>query len=130
MNNTEKDRTPAGAPSQNHIDCTLASTLLSSISMATKQHPMPRKDLTVFAPESVKDRDRWIRNQIHKMRLQGTPICSSSGDGGYWIAKDLDEYLEFDRQYTKAAKQIFKASKAMRKTMNDQQDSIVYPNRF
>lgn len=123
---TKKDRTPAGAPSKDQFDFTLASVILSSISGHTRQNPMPRKDLTVFAPEGVKDRDRWVRDQIHKMRLQGTPICSSSCDGGYWIATSFEDYLRFDRQYTAHARKIFKASKAMRRTMKAQEDAVLY----
>ncbi len=122
----KKDRTPAGAPSKNHINSTLASVILSSISGHTRQNPMPRKDLTVFAPEDARDPDRWVRDQIHKMRLQGTPICSSSCDGGYWIAENLEDYLRFDRQYTAHARKIFKASKAMRRTMRYLEDQTLY----
>ena len=125
----KKDRTPAGAPSKDHIDSTLASVILSSICGHTRQNPMPRKELTVFAPKDMKgeeNRDRWVRDQIHKMRLKGTPICSSSRDGGYWIASDFKDYLRFDKQYTAHARTIFKASKAMRRTMRAQEDAVLY----
>ena len=126
---TKKDRTPAGAPSKDHIDSTLASVILSSICGHTRQNPMPRKELTVFAPKDMKgeeNRDRWVRDQIHKMRLKGTPICSSSRDGGYWIATSFEDYLRFDKQYTAHARKIFKASKAMRRTMRAQEDAVLY----
>lgn len=127
MNTTKNDRTPAAsAPSKDQIDCTLASIILSSICGHTRQHPMPRKDLTVFAPKDVRDPDRWVRDQIHKMRIQGTPICSSSCEGGYWIAESLEDYLRFDKQYTAHARKIFKASKAMRRTMRAQEDAMLY----
>lgn len=130
MNTTKNDRTPRpSAPSNNHIDCTLASVILSSICGHSRQHPMPRKDLTVFAPADVKgeeNRDRWIRRQIHTMRIQGTPICSSNHEGGYWIAESLEDYLRFEKQYTATARKIFKASKAMRRTMKAQEDAALY----
>lgn len=127
MNTTKNDRTPRpSAPPNNHIDCTLASIILSSICGHTRQNPMPRKDLTVFAPKDVRDPDRWVRDQIHKMRIQGTPICSSSCEGGYWIAESLEDYLRFDKQYTAHARKIFKASKAMRRTMRAQEDAVLY----
>lgn len=127
MNTTKNDRTPAvSAPSKDQIDCTLASIILSSICGHSRQHPMPRKDLTVFAPKDVRDPDRWVRDQIHKMRIQGTPICSSSCEGGYWIAESLEDYLRFDKQYTAHARKIFKASKAMRRTMRAQEDAMLY----
>lgn len=130
MNTTKNDRTPRpSAPSKDHIDCTLASVILSSICGHSRQHPMPRKDLTVFAPEEVKgeeNRDRWIRRQIHTMRIQGTPICSSNHEGGYWIAESLEDYLRFEKQYTATARKIFKASKAMRRTMKAREDVVLY----
>lgn len=126
MNTTKKDRTPAGAPSKNHINSTLASVILSSISGHTRQNPMPRKDLVVFAPEDAKDRDRYVRDIIFKLREKGTPICSSSNEGGYWIATCLEDYLRFEKQYTAHARKIFKASKAMRRTMRAQEDAVLY----
>ncbi len=130
MDSTKNDRTPvASAPSNDQLDCTLAGLILSSICGHSRQHPMPRKDLTVFAPEDVKgekNRDRWVRDQILKMRLKGTPICSSSRGGGYWIAADWDDYERFDRQYTSHGRKIFKASKAMRRTMRALEDRILY----
>lgn len=127
MESTKNDRTPvASAPSKDQLDCTLAGLILSSISGHSRQHPMPRKDLTVFAPEDARDPDRWVRDQIHRMRVKGTPICSSSCDGGYWIATSLDDYLRFEKQYTSHARKIFKASKAMRRTMKALADKDLY----
>ena len=130
MNTTKNDRTPtASAPSNNQLDCTLASVILSSICGHSRQHPMPRKDLTIFAPKEIKgeeNRDRWVRDQINKMRMKGTPICSSNRDGGYWIASDFEDYMRFDKQYTSNAKTIFKASKAMRRTMKALADKDLY----
>ena len=130
MDTTKNDRTPGtSAPSKTQVNCTLASVILSSICGHSRQHPMPRKDLTVFAPADVKgeeNRDRWIRRQIHRMRIQGTPICSSNHEGGYWIAESLKDYLLFEKQYTAHARKIFKASKAMRRTMKAQEDAVLY----
>lgn len=130
MDTTKNDRTPGtSAPSKTQVNCTLASVILSSICGHSRQHPMPRKDLTVFAPAEVKgeeNRDRWIRRQIHRMRIQGTPICSSNHEGGYWIAESLKDYLLFEKQYTAHARKIFKASKAMRRTMKAQEDAVLY----
>ena len=130
MNTTKNDRTPRpSAPSKDQVDCTLASVILSSICGHSRRNPMPRKDLTVFAPAEVKgeeNRDRWIRRQIHRMRIQGTPICSSSCEGGYWIATTLEDYLRFEKQYTATARKIFKASKAMRRTMRELADKDLY----
>lgn len=127
MNTTKNDRTPGpSAPSKDQLDSKLVSAIVSSISGHSRQHPMPRKDLQVFAPEDARDPDRWVRDQIHRLRLHGTPICSSSCEGGYWIATSLDDYLQFEKQYTAHARKIFKASKAMRRTMNDLEDAVLY----
>lgn len=124
---TKKDRTPAGAPSNLQLDDKLASILLSSICTASREHPVKRSELAQICPgEDAKDRDRTVRRYIQKMRLKGTPICSSSQEGGYWLAHSMEEYLRFDRQYTSHAKQIFKASKAMRRTMREQEDRVLY----
>lgn len=39
--------------------------------------------------------DRKIRKAILALRRQGHLICSSSGDGGYFVAKDAVEYQKF-----------------------------------
>jgi hypothetical protein len=39
--------------------------------------------------------DRKVRDTIKELRREGELICSTSGGGGYWIAKDWGEYNEF-----------------------------------
>lgn len=41
--------------------------------------------------------DRQMRVTITDLRKAGHLICSSSGDGGYYIAETVDEYREFAR---------------------------------
>jgi hypothetical protein len=44
--------------------------------------------------------ERQLRSTIVKLRKAGYPICSSSGDGGYFLPSDLGEYREFrGREY-------------------------------
>ena len=46
--------------------------------------------------------ERQIRLVIVKLRKQGIPICSSSGESGYFLAATLAEYMEFRaREYVK-----------------------------
>ncbi|MBI9042896.1 MAG: hypothetical protein JEZ06_00335 [Anaerolineaceae bacterium] len=42
--------------------------------------------------------DRQIREAIKQLRRRGWLICSSAGSGGYFLAADLAEFIEFDRQ--------------------------------
>jgi hypothetical protein len=39
--------------------------------------------------------DRKVRETIRDLRRDGELICSTSGGGGYWIAKTWEEYNEF-----------------------------------
>ena len=39
--------------------------------------------------------DRHMRAAVAELRKLGHLVCSSSGDGGYYLARDLAEYAEF-----------------------------------
>lgn len=39
--------------------------------------------------------ERKIREAIHELRNDGHLVCSSSGDGGYYLAADWQEFEEF-----------------------------------
>lgn len=39
--------------------------------------------------------DRHMRSAVADLRKAGHLVCSSSGDGGYYLAVDLAEYAEF-----------------------------------
>jgi len=41
--------------------------------------------------------DRHMRAAVAELRKQGHLVCSSSGDGGYYLARDLGEYNEFSQ---------------------------------
>lgn len=44
--------------------------------------------------------ERQVRIAIVALRKRGALICSSSGDGGYYVARTRDEYDEFvEREY-------------------------------
>ena len=44
--------------------------------------------------------ERQVRIAIVALRKKGAPICSSSGDGGYFVAMNRFEYDEFvEREY-------------------------------
>jgi len=46
--------------------------------------------------------ERQVRLTIVELRKRGVPICSSSGDAGYYLPATLDEYREFRaREYVK-----------------------------
>lgn len=123
----KKDRTPKGVPSQIHLDDTLASAILSRIQRATKDRPATRDELARLASaRKHKDPDRAVRYRIQRLRIQGIPVCSFADQSGYWIAQSQEEYRRFKRQYTHHAKEIFRATAAMDKTMNEQEDRLLY----
>ena len=124
---TKKDRTPAGAPSQIQLDDTLAAAILSRIQRSTRDKPATRDELASLAPaRRHKDPDRAVRYRIQRLRIQGIPVCSLADQSGYWIAQSQEEYRRFKKQYTHHAKEIFRATAAMDKTMNEQEDRILY----
>lgn len=41
--------------------------------------------------------DRHMRAAVAELRKQGALVCSSSGDGGYYLARDRFEYDEFSQ---------------------------------
>lgn len=124
---TKKDRTPAGAPSQIQLDDTLAAAILSRIQRSTRDKSATRDELASLAPaRRHKDPDRAVRYRIQRLRIQGIPVCSLADQSGYWIAQSQEEYRRFKKQYTHHAKEIFRATAAMDKTMNEQEDRILY----
>jgi len=64
-----------------------------------------RRDEIARAAEKMGVRfsdERQIRLTIVELRKRGVPICSSSGDAGYYLPATLDEYREFRaREYVK-----------------------------
>lgn len=64
-----------------------------------------RRDEIARAAEKMGVRfsdERQVRLAIVELRKRGVPICSSSGDAGYYLPATLDEYREFRaREYVK-----------------------------
>lgn len=64
-----------------------------------------RKDEIARAAEKLGVRfsdERQVRLTIVELRKRGVPICSSSGDAGYYLPATMDEYREFRaREYVK-----------------------------
>jgi hypothetical protein len=64
-----------------------------------------RKDELMLACEKMGVRfsdERQVRLTIVELRKRGVPICSSSGDAGYYLPATMDEYREFRaREYVK-----------------------------
>lgn len=65
--------------------------------------------------------DRKFRKLIEGMRLAGELICSKHDRrGGYFIAKDYDEYLAFeDQELTSRIKSLTKIRTAMHKSAKE-----------
>lgn len=58
--------------------------------------------------------ERQIRLVIVRLRKQGIPICSSSGDSGYFLAASMAEYQEFrGREYVKKIQDMRETVAAM-----------------
>jgi len=54
------------------------------------------------AKNGIAMHERQLRLVIVRLRKSGVPICSSSGESGYFLAATLEEYQEFrGREYVK-----------------------------
>ena len=118
MTKTKKESTPAGAPSENQVEDTIYSILASILSKATRENPVTRGELSAVVSGRTKAvRDRQVRRYIHDMRIKGAPICSSANGKGYWIANNQAELLEFIKEYTHYAMEIYRTAAAMQSAM-------------
>ena len=123
---TKKDRTPAGAPSTGQLDNTLASIILSNLSMASENHPITRAELAQIIPAGSKDPDRVARKYIQQMRRQGIRICSTPGGSGYWLETDNKKARAFLKRYKHGAIEILKTAKAMEDAMRAEEEMALY----
>jgi hypothetical protein len=58
--------------------------------------------------------ERQVRKNIVDLRKKGYPICSSSGESGYYFPSSLGEYQEFRaREYVKKIKDMAETTRAM-----------------
>lgn len=75
---------------------------------------------TVFKDE------RQARKTIVDLRKRGIPICSSSGESGYYLAANLAEYREF------VGREYLKKISDMRETVTAMNDSIrtMFPREY
>ncbi len=70
--------------------------------------------------------ERQVRLVIVKLRKMGYPICSSSGESGYFMPANLLEYLEFrGREYIKKIKDMRETVDAMDKTIR-----VIFPGEY
>jgi hypothetical protein len=62
--------------------------------------------------------ERQVRLAIVNLRKSGVPICSSSGESGYYLAGNLEEYKEFrGREYVKKIVDMKSTVEAMDKAV-------------
>lgn len=120
------DRTPAGAPSTGQFDNTLASILLSNLSMASEERPIKREELAQLVPHGRKDPDRLVRKYIEQMRRQGVRICSTPSGSGYWLERDNSKTRAFLKRYKHGALEILKTAKAMEDAMRAEEEMALY----
>ncbi len=62
--------------------------------------------------------ERQVRKTIVDLRKRGIPICSSSGESGYYLAANLAEYQEF------AGREYLSKIADMRETVKAMNDSV------
>lgn len=62
---------------------------------ASKAYPADRYQMAKFFQTS----EREIRETIKALRKMKKPICSSSSEGGYWMAESWEDYLRFKAEY-------------------------------
>jgi hypothetical protein len=64
--------------------------------------------------------ERQLRLTIVKLRKAGVPVCSSSGDSGYFLAGSMEEYREFrNREYAKKITDMRETMGAMDKSVRE-----------
>jgi hypothetical protein len=64
--------------------------------------------------------ERQVRKVIVDLRKRGIPICASSGDSGYYLASNLEEYREFrGREYVKKIIDMQETVKSMDNSIRD-----------
>ena len=73
--------------------------LLKIIEQRTKDNPISVPDLTALVNRHGYNlSERMTRDTVSKLRKEGVLICSvSKQGGGYYMATNRDEYLEFRR---------------------------------
>lgn len=73
--------------------------LLKIIEQRTKDNPISVPDLTALVNRHGYNlSERMTRDTVSKLRKEGVLICSiSKQGGGYYMAGNRDEYLEFRR---------------------------------
>jgi len=84
-----------------------------------KENAIPRKDLLISLTAQISPlNDRVMRAQINQLRKSGYMICSTGGaGGGYYLARDWDELLDFVNQEIHArAMDLLEQEKALKKT--------------
>lgn len=59
-----------------------------------------------------------LRTVIHRLRVQGEPICSSNA--GYWYAQTDEELIASSRQIERFAISVLSAARGMRSKLINQ----------
>jgi len=89
-----------------------------------REHAIARADLVDDVRRLTRHpyTDRQVRAAINALRKQGWLICSAGGvGGGYWLAKNRGEVLEFlEREVRPRAMDLLAIEKAMRQAMLEQ----------
>lgn len=83
--------------------------IFALLKSASKDHPMDRRHIA----EVTQVPERSIRLIINNLRNEGIRVVSDSESGGYWIAKNENEYKRFRAEYISRATKIFDTVKAM-----------------
>ncbi|MDI6770123.1 MAG: hypothetical protein QMD04_10680 [Anaerolineales bacterium] len=92
------------------------------------KHAIQKADLIIECAKAgivFKD-ERQVRKTIVDLRKRGIPICSSSGESGYYLAANLAEYREFvGREYIKKITDMRETVKAMNDSIR-----IMFPGEY
>ena len=90
--------------------------ILKVVSKRTADNPITQAELTAELAFWACDlTERQVRAMISEMRKEGTLILSvSKTGGGYWLARSIDEYLQFRRiKYNAQILDMLQTLKAM-----------------
>lgn len=103
---------------QPEVDQRMVAAVIRIVNRYTALEPIGRGELVNLVRSRGYDVDeRTVREAVEAARNFGQLICSRSGsNGGYYMARDLDEYQEFrQREYMAKATTMLATVKAMDK---------------
>ena len=112
----KKETAPVGTESTQDNYITAKQNIKTLVLIATKEHPATREHMEYATGYP----DRRNRKIIEELRKEGVKICSTSHQGGYWVARTESEYKAFRTEYLSGAYKRLETVKAMDEFIEEQ----------